>query len=201
MLSKKFRIVIFVPGNHDLWVIRNKEINSYECFKSIRRIANEYGIFTEPINLTSISIIPLFGWYDYSFGKPSPDLYCQWADFKSCLWPLNMNENDITKYFLSMNNDFLKITNTNVITFSHFMPRIDIIPDFIPSDKRTLYPVFGTVLLEEQIRILKPKIHIYGHIHFNIKKNIDAITYINNAFGYPYETRITSKELNCIYEI
>jgi hypothetical protein len=29
---------------------------------------------------------------------------------------------------------------------------------------------------------------------------IDGVSYINNAFGYPYEAWITSKSLTCIHE-
>ena len=34
----------------------------------------------------------------------------------------------------------------------------------------------------------------------NRKVEIDGVTYINNAFGYPQETRIAKKELVCVYD-
>jgi len=100
-----------------------------------------------------------------------------------------------------MNGDVLSISNDRVITFSHFMPRIDLMPSIIPEKKRFLYPVLGTTILEKQIRAIRPRIHIYGHTHVNRRIERDGILYINNAFGYPRETRITRKRLVRVMEI
>ena len=62
-----------------------------------------------------------------------------------------------------------------------------------------LYPVLGTSLLEQQIRTLAPRMHIYGHSHVNRNLSIDGIRYINNAFGYPRETW-TKKELLSVFD-
>jgi hypothetical protein len=40
---------------------------------------------------------------------------------------------------------------------------------------------------------------VYGHSHVNRDVAIDGVTYINNAFGYPRETRITAKALRCVH--
>lgn len=58
----------------------------------------------------------------------------------------------------------------------------------------------GTRLLEKQIRKLGSDIHVYGHSHVNNRVMKDSTLYINNAFGYPYETRIAAKELKCIFD-
>jgi Icc-related predicted phosphoesterase len=111
-----------------------------------------------------------------------------------------MTGDEITRHFISMNVPLLNTTNKLIISFSHFMPRIDIMPDFIPLFQRRLYPVLGSSLLEQQIRKLGSHIHVYGHSHVNRFIEKDGVTYINNAFGYPYETAITAKKLLCIYE-
>ena len=49
------------------------------------------------------------------------------------------------------------------------------------ANKRIIYPALGSILLEEQIRKLGPKIHIYGHSHVNNYTIKDDILYINNA--------------------
>jgi len=199
-LKKRFRMVLFVPGNHDLWTYRNKVQNSLIYFDLIKKIARENGILTEPASIGKISIIPLYGWYDYSFGFPGDELSSIWRDYFACSWPENFNEQTITRHFVAMNERYLTIRNDYVISFSHFMPRIDIMPSIIPQNKRILYPVLGTVLLEEQIRRLRPSIHIYGHTHVNMKVQREGIVYINNAFGYPEETRIAKKELSIVFE-
>ena len=202
-LRERFLEVIFVPGNHDLWVQRGHVNHSLEKLQLIKNITADCGIRMEPFYLTSLSIIPLLGWYDYSFELPSQEIFETWADYTACKWPKSCDVNSITQYFIAMNEPFITINNTNqfIISFSHFLPRIDIMPVYIPNDKRSLYPVLGTSLLEKQIRKLSSKIHIYGHSHVNNQVRKDNTLYINNAFGYPYETLITKKELKCIIEI
>ena len=200
-LQKCFLKVLYVPGNHDLWVVRDEKLNSLDKFYLIKQIAEECGISTGAAHFGPLSIVPLYGWYDYSFGLPSEDLRYQWMDYFSCKWPSSDGEESITRFFVALNQDVLDIRNQIIISFSHFLPRIDIMPDFIPPGGRMIYPVLGTSILEEQIRRLRPHIHYYGHSHFNIRVNRDDITYINNAFGYPNETRITSKELICILSL
>lgn len=202
-LRKRFLEVLFIPGNHDLWVQRSNVKHSLEKLQLIKTITADCGIRMEPFYLPSLSIIPLFSWYDYSFERPSQEIFETWADYIACKWPKNYNEKSITQYFIAMNEPFITVDNTNhfIISFSHFLPRIDVMPFYIPYDKRSLYPVFGTTLLEKQIRKLGSKIHIYGHSHVNNRVTKDNILYVNNAFGYPYETRIAAKELKSIFEM
>ena len=104
--------------------------------------------------------------------------------------------------FLEMNEFFLgDYSGRTVITFSHFLPRIDVMPFFIPPEHRRYYAMLGTSLLERQVRTLKPRIHVYGHSHVNNRVVKDDTIYINNAFGYPYEFFICAKKLRSILEI
>jgi Icc-related predicted phosphoesterase len=131
--------------------------------------------------------------------------YEAWMDFTACKWPNNWGEDSITDHFSSMNKPLLNIENndslTHVISFSHFFPRIDLLPSYITENKRYLNPVLGTSLLEKQIRYLNSNIHVYGHSHVNVAVRKEHTLYINNAFGYPYKIGITAKELKCILEL
>jgi len=49
-------------------------------------------------------------------------------------------------------------------------------------------------------RDLLTAIRVYGHSHVNRRVPIEGVCYINNAFGYPGETRITAKQLLCIWK-
>lgn len=124
-----------------------------------------------------------------------------WMDYWACKWSEGFDEKSISRYFISLNEKYLNISNKFIISFSHFLPRIDLMPNYIPQEKRNLYPVLGSSLLEEQIRKLKSNIHVYGHSHINRQLRKDNTMYINNAFGYPYKTTIAAKELKCIFEI
>ena len=199
-LSTKFLKVLFVPGNHELWVTRDRTSNSIEKYRQICKVAIEHDISMQPFHIDSLSIVPLLGWYDFSFANPNTQLMKTWVDFRACVWPNNLQPLDITEYFLEKNGAYLQTANQTLISFSHFLPRIDLMPTYIPQSYRYLYPALGSVLLEKQIRILKPDIHVYGHSHVNRYVTLEGIQYINNAFGYPSEDRITNKNLLCIYE-
>ncbi len=199
-LSTKFLKVLFVPGNHELWVLRDRTSTSIEKYQQICNLAIENGISLEPFHRDSLSIVPLLGWYDFSFAYPNSQLMETWMDFRNCVWPNHLQPINITEYFLGKNRAYLQTANETLISFSHFLPRIDLMPAYIPQSYRYYYPALGSVLLEKQIRTLKPGIHVYGHSHVNRRVIIDGIQYINNAFGYPSEDRIANKELLCIYE-
>jgi predicted phosphodiesterase len=202
-LVRCFRKVLFVPGNHELWVARDaRGMTSLQKFVQVAAVARSSGACTEPFSERGISIVPLLGWYDYSFGEPSQSLKSMWMDFHACRWPHGLDERGIAEYFAAANDKYVGARRDGeyVITFSHFLPRIDLMPDYIPLAYRELYPILGSTLLEWQLRALEARIHVYGHSHVNRQLEIDGVRYVNNAFGNPDETRISQKCLLCIHE-
>ncbi len=201
VLTRRFRKVLFVPGNHELWVAReNSRKNSLEKFDEVCTVVESSGASMQTFRERNISIVPLLGWYDYSFGEPSEELKSIWMDYRSCRWPIGFTDKDVAAHFAAFNNNKVKMPGEKVITYSHFLPRIDLMPQFIPAVHKVLYPVLGSEQLEQQLRRLSPDIHVYGHSHVNRRVKIDGVSYINNAFGYPSETWATSKSLVCIHE-
>ena len=200
-LALRFRQVLFVPGNHDLWVARdNAAPDSLQKFEQVRAAAARSGVSMSPFHHGRLTIVPLLGWYDFSFGLPGADLLKTWADFRACRWPEGFDAARITAHFLAMNRYQRRDEAETIISFSHFLPRVDLMPAGVPEHVAALFPVFGTHQLEPQIRLLRSKIHIYGHSHLNRNLVIDGIRYVNNAFAYPSETRIAAKALACIFE-
>ena len=200
-LARRFRTVLFAPGNHDLWVVRSRHIaTSFDKFIEISNAAERGGVSLEAFHCEGLSIIPLLGWYDYSFGLPCERLREIWMDFHACRWPEGYLAADIAGHFDAMNADASPTRGKTVITFSHFLPRMDLLPAGIPESVKMLLPILGTPRLEARIRALEPAIHVYGHSHLNRQIEIDGVTYINNAFGYPRETRIARKQLLCIHD-
>jgi len=204
--AARFKAVLFVPGNHDLWVLREaRDKTSLEKFQQVTAVVAASGASMRPYHAGDVSIVPLLGWYDYSFGEPGEELRCTWMDYRACRWPGGFDERAITEHFLALNEATLDATvaagrREALITFSHFLPRIDLMPSVIPPQQRLLYPVLGSARLEQQLRRLDPSIHVYGHSHVNRQVTIDGLSYINNAFGYPSETWIASKRLLCVHE-
>lgn len=200
-LANRFKCVFYVPGNHELWVSRSGTGDSVEKFHRLLALAESHNIHTGRRMLGSIDIVPLFSWYDFSFGAPGSDLMRSWMDFVNCRWPEGMDgPSDISAYFLRQNETRLTPSARTTVSFSHFLPRIDLMPPYIPPKHRMIYPVLGSELLDHQIRSLGSTIHIYGHSHVNRDVKIKGVRYINNAFAYPSEDRIARKRLNCILE-
>lgn len=199
-LKSGFKHVCFVPGNHDLWTC-----DEYDCslqkFEALQTLCQRLGVETGVLHLDSVSIIPLHSWYDFSFGEPDRYLRRAWRDFRACHWPAPLhNEAELTKYFLALNEAHLQLSNDTVISFSHFLPHLDVMPAQIPEHRRKVYPVLGSHKLGEQLRRLQPDIHVYGHSHVNRDIELDDIRYINNAFAYPAEHRIARKQLHLVYQ-
>lgn len=196
--AAKFRKVLFVPGNHDLWV-RNEpaDMCSLRKFDHVAAIAADAGVSMDPYRYDNTIVVPLLGWYDYSFGAPDDDLGKLWMDYRACRWPDGYGPEQVTEHFLRMNPDTLPqgYPNDKVVTFSHFLPRIDLIPFFVPRAMRYLDPILGSIGIERQLRMLGSGLHIYGHSHINRRVRFDGVTYINNALGYPQESAIAARRL------
>jgi predicted phosphodiesterase len=200
-LARRFRHVLYVPGNHELWVIRDPpRLDSLEKFQQVCALARRCGISTGPVRRAGLSIVPLLSWYDYSFGAPDGELLAVWMDYRACRWPEGFAAREVAQYFFELNEAVLTERAPTLISFSHFLPRIDLMPGYIPQRSRLLYPVLGSTRLELQIRRLKPAIHVYGHSHVNRRVRLDDTVYINNALGYPHEGQIASRRLTCVYE-
>jgi predicted phosphodiesterase len=200
-LAKRFKKVLFVPGNHDLWVIRDdRQKNSLQKFDEVCAAAESSGAWMQAFRERGVSIIPLLGWYDYSFGQPSEELKSTWMDYRACRWPAGYTDGDVAAHFAALNEKQVSPAGDTIITYSHFLPRIDLMPGFIPCANRFLYPILGSTLVERQLRKLNAHMHVYGHSHVNRRVRIDGVSYINNAFGYPSETLIAAKRMECIHE-
>ena len=203
-LKKKFAELFFLPGNHDLWLKEKHYSNSIEKFETIMVFCQSNGIQTAPRRYDDVEILPLYSWYDHSFGEPNADLRKRWGDYKFCEWPKGMSLIDVNQYFINLNDKTLqdyknKSENKVRITFSHFMPRVDILPIFTGRKRYWLAPVMGCESLEAVVRALMPQIHIYGHSHIHVDKIKKGILYKNHALAYPSEQRY--QESVGLYEI
>ncbi len=199
-LTVRFATVMFVPGNHELWVLRCRTRTSLEKLEMVQSLAKAHRVLIGPYRRDGVLFVPLLGWYDYSFGTPGESLLEAWMDFHACVWPEGFDESSLTRYFLSLNRMPTAGPGDVVISFSHFLPRLDVLPGYIPASRRYLHPVLGTKLLEEQIRSLRSSIHVYGHSHVNQSVRIDGTLYVNNARGYPSESYMTFGALRCVYD-
>jgi Calcineurin-like phosphoesterase len=193
LLRSKFRHVLFTPGNHELWV-RKSALDSIEKFHQVLKLCEAIDVVTTPLRLEDLWIVPLFSWYD---GVYDPEMKA-WADFHFCKWPGDMQS--IPDYFLGLNEPHLKPYDAPVITFSHFIPRAELLPPPEYMRFSWLPNVSICAALDAQIRQLNSVVHVCGHTHTTIDTVIDDVKYIQNAVRYPKERHTNSLSIKQIWE-
>ena len=217
-LRAKFRYVFFVPGNHDLWVRPKECADSIAKFWRILDLCQSLNVDTQPTkiggseNTPGVWIVPLYSWYvkpeegDCSLYVPKagddPTL-SMWRDNRSTRWPTFNNGESVADYFIRLNEKHTRQTyEAPVISFSHFLPRTDLIFS-LESEKhitgirrKDRHPKFnfsrvaGCTCLEKQIRQLNSAVHVYGHQHRDRFRLVDDVLYVSHCLGYPRD-RIT----------
>ncbi|KAJ8750191.1 hypothetical protein K2173_014106 [Erythroxylum novogranatense] len=212
LLKDRFGHVFFIPGNHDLWLRRDKEqyLDSLEKLDKLLDACRAVGVETKPMVIDNLGIVPLFSWYHESFDRemditgvriPSLEMACK--DFHACKWPGMLSNGDMSLalYFDAMNevneNEIKLIQRacSQIITFSHFVPRQELCPE-----KRMLfYPnlpkIIGSDFLEVRLRSIHgtegsaSACHVFGHTHFCWDAVLDGIRYIQAPLAYPRERK------------
>jgi len=207
---ERFRHVFFVPGNHELWIRANEHRHSVEKFHDVLRLCESLGVRTAPEVIGAgeerVCVVPLFSWYAKP-GEGSDSLYRErateepsesvWTDDYLCKWPTTVNFRPV-QFFMDMNGPRVNAQyEVSRISFSHFLPRQDLMfagPGEAPPPGPTPPPhpfnfsrVAGSSLIEQQIRRLGSRVHVYGHQHRNRCRLYDGIWYVSNCLGYPDE--------------
>lgn len=181
-LAGRFAEVFFVPGNHELWV-RGEQRDSMEKFRSVLRVCDQAGVRTEPARVGGAWVVPLFSWYDPGFdvrGEGVEEELEAWSDRYFCKWPSEIGRVD--EAFLRMNEPRVHAYDAPVITFSHFVPRPELVPPVRSLSFKGLALVAGSAGIEAQIRRIQPRVHVFGHTHIPSDKVIDGVRYVQNYF-------------------
>ena len=89
-----------------------------------------------------------------------------------------------------------------VLSFSHFLPRIELAPE-----KRFLvYPplmqALGSAPLGRRLDALRPEVHVFGHSHFGWDATLDdGIRYVQAALATPVERQRRPRSLMVSYDL
>ena len=200
LLRAKFRYLLYTPGNHELWV-REPGYDSLEKLQRVLDLCSELDVVTTPLRLKDLWVVPLFSWYDGIFDDHTDEERAAarqaWADFRFCKWPTEIAS--VPDYFLSRNKPHLKTYDAPVITFSHFLPRADLLPPREYLRISWLDAVSICAALDQQIRNLSSTIHVCGHTHISFDRVIDDVRYIQNAVRYPRERTTSSFPIKLIW--
>jgi 3',5'-cyclic AMP phosphodiesterase CpdA len=201
LLRSKFKKVFYVPGNHELWVRREMH-TSVEKFFRVLALCEALEVQTSPEKVDGVWIVPLFSWYNAQFDTDNSgdaESLGGWADFYLCKWPAEIGE--VCKFFLKMNEPHLRSYDGPVISFSHFLPRRDLLPPTERLRFKGLPKVAGCTDLDDQIRRLQSVVHVFGHSHISCDRVIDGVRYIQNPLRYPRERTTVDFPVKVILEV
>ncbi|RDD45574.1 hypothetical protein TrispH2_003517 [Trichoplax sp. H2] len=231
LLRQKFAQVCFVPGNHDVWVRKHRDgdTNSIAKFGQILNLCQRIGIKTKPtcvscIDNSKVWLVPIYSWYTQPEEDEIDSLYFPssiesrrmsreiWSDNYNCKWPDGMLTT-ISEHFADLNDDFITDDyDAPVITFSHFLPRQELIAsshddDVAVSTEREFlglpkldyakrqgalagfnFSIYaGSKYIDKQLRQCKSVLHVFGHQHRNRDRVIDNVRYVSHCLGYHKE--------------
>lgn len=79
--------------------------------------------------------------------------------------------------------------DSEVLTFSHFCPRIELVLEKRNCYDQQIAKVQGSDMLEQQIRRVtpQPKCHVFGHTHVGWDMELDGLRYLHWPLGNPTE--------------
>ena len=195
------------------------------------------GTETTSTSSSSLLVIPLLSWHHPSFDT-EPDIVGWGnipsarranADYRRTNWPYPLSHYNasIAEFFDGLNDIMLDFEHNNVddddnnnnnnnnnsnnmeiITFSHFLPRIELIPEKRYMSLPTLASFVGSTYLEQRLRRIGKQLlycndssntirhlHAFGHSHLAWDANINNVRYVHVPLAYPREWKERSKSL------
>ena len=165
-------------------------------------------------------VVPLFSWYTKPEEDMADSLYrCppdwvedvetmekSWMDNFLCKWDSLPPDTTKAEYFSALNEPYLNQGYSPVVSFSHFVPSLDLVlaneedRDAVRNERQLLglgepplgqggasginfTRYAGSKLIQHQINQLKSVIHVFGHQHRNRDRMIDGVRFVSHCLG------------------
>lgn len=199
--KKKFSKVIWVPGNHELWLVTKAEqqLDSPTKYAALVALARKYGVVTPEDSWltfppTGHLIVPLFLMYDYSFrpASISRDKVIDWAMDENCVCTDEVaikpnpfprvdewSEQLCARARLRFEQELPPDTRT--ILINHFPLREDLV--YIPRVPR-FSPWCGTKQTEDWHNRYHADVVVSGHLHVRGTQTRDQTRFEEVSLGY-----------------
>lgn len=202
-LTPRFRQLVWVPGNHDLWTPRDLplEQRGLAHYERLVALCRRYGVLTpeDPFALwpgdgPARAIVPLFLLYDYSFAPDEigPDGAVVWARQdglrsadEELLHPHPFPSRAAwchERVRLAEARLAALPPEVGLILVNHFPLRADLA--VLPRIPR--FRIWcGTRLTTDWHRRFNVEAAIYGHLHLRSSRTIDGVRFEEVSLGYP----------------
>lgn len=202
-LRNKFKRLIWVPGNHELWSVPDESaaLGGQDKYLELVKICREYGVATpeDPFERIKVAektyvLAPLFLLYDYSF-RPSTvsreqvlgwaeeeGVYCSDEHFlKTQPFPSIVEWCDSRiKYSMQRLQEIPK--DLPIVLINHYPLRQELVRLFrVPR----FAPWCGTKQTEEWHRLFNVHAVVSGHLHMRATDWVDGVRFEEVSVGYP----------------
>lgn len=196
LLASRFARLFYCLGNHELWVrsadradgVRDSLAKAALVLAACERL----GVATTPQRLGDTWVAPLHSWHHSSWdcdpdvpGVPAAGAWTV-ADYAACAWPPRLPGGahqggealagwwDFVNEGPAWDEMLASRPRCDVVSFSHFLPRPELLPE-----KRFLYfpnlaKAAGSAALGRRVAALRPDIHVFGHSHFAWDSTLDG---------------------------
>lgn len=217
--TSKFKKVIWVPGNHDLWIKSNgsDDSSSEDKYDSLIEICKEYKVLSPEDDYAQFStggstyyIVPTFVLYDYSYAPDtvSPESAVDWAIEENVLCS---DETFIrTRKFISVSdwcNERIMYTENRlelleatipIILINHF----PLIESLVRCDPHPRFKIWcGTSRTKDWHKKFNIKKVVYGHLHAPTSDVIDGTCFEEVSVPYPISDFTNFQLETCLRQI
>jgi Icc-related predicted phosphoesterase len=198
--------LVFVPGNHDLWVGADGA-SSRERYESIlpARVRNAGGDLL-PVEIGGIHFVGVTGWYDFSLRRMDLDIplddyrrgvlgRLRWNDVARVVWPGCDGPEAICAEMVTALEQQLAIAGPKVVV-THHLPFAELVTSFGELPWDFLNGFMGSARLGEAIaRASDVLLACCGHTHFRKSLVVNGIPAEASPVGYPREYRRAGRDL------
>ena len=183
--------VLFVPGNHDFWSIKNGETDTQKIYQFFKNQTNS--LLNKPYILNDEwAIVGNAGWYDYGYGDHTKYTeadfnemklrFGAWQDKRYVHW--GKENKQIAQLMLNkLESDFQSIGERKVILMTHVVTH----PKFVVPLPHKIYDYFNAFLgsssYEKLYQTYPIAYSIMGHVHFRKTLVDNQTTYICACLG------------------
>jgi 3',5'-cyclic AMP phosphodiesterase CpdA len=219
VLTQRFRQLVWVPGNHELWTLpsRGEDMRGQAKYDALIALCRSHGVLTpeDPYPVLAfgggeVRIAPLFLLYDYSF-RPSHVSFEAAVDWASesgvlCTDELVLHADphagiadwcrarcDVTEARLEGCKDGLP-----TVLINHFPLREDLVR--LPGIPR--FSIWcGTRRTEDWHRRFNASVVVSGHLHVRSTMHRDGVRFEEVSLGYPRQWSDTTTLDQCVREV
>lgn len=199
ILRKWYKHILFVAGNHDLYLVSQSQSNlyhhdSFERLIEMKELANKIeGVHFLDGNTVEIEG-KVFGgtgmWYDFQYGI---QIFGKSIQELSDVWEVYMNDANLIRttegriknleYFKSEYSKLEKIYQKCDVILTHVGPDWSMIEEKYKDISTSFYYFDG----KEMLKNCFGKTWLYGHTHLPASFNVNGCHLICNPLGYPKE--------------